>query len=538
MADQFMLKAVLSANAAGMLGTLKAVNTATRTTRKYLLDVGKSATALAGQVGLPLGLIGGALSAFSIAGVQSAIAGFAELTGQISDSAKGLGLSAEEYQRIIYIANQSGVAADAMGASMGRLNKNIAMAVAGKNKEFSSLMAKAGISMRNTNGSIKSATELLPELADLFQRNQNAGTQARMGNVALGKSWQALAALLNDGKKGIDDLTERHKMLGITIKDEVVAEGEKFGDQLTDLKLAVNSYGTVISAKLLPLMSPLIEKTIQWVVQNRELITTNVSAFITDMATSLQQVDWKGVVDGVRDFVNGCKDLIDWLGGTKNALIGLVLFMNIKTIAAFADLLGSTVRLGAGLIRFAIKAVPKMLGALGLLTTETGAAALATDGLTASTKAADAAASGLNKRLKTVLGTLGSIAIAAAPLAAMWGLKEWTGDPNDPETNIKSGERANWMQENIVKPTKGMLSWFGFDKDAGIEARRGLNRAELGGDAYPSLFDRAQSQQAGGKFTFEFVNAPEGLRLVGAPANSKHEINLDGGYSSFALGMP
>lgn len=538
MADQFMLKAVLSANAAGMLGTLKSVNQATKTTRKYLLDVGKSATNLAGQVGLPLGLIGGALSAFSIAGVQSAIAGFAELTGQISDSAKGLGLSAEEYQRIIYIANQSGVAADAMGASMGRLNKNIAMAVAGKNKEFASLMAKAGISMRNTNGSIKSATELLPELADLFQRNQNAGTQARMGNVALGKSWQALAALLNDGKKGIDDLTERHKMLGITIKDEVVAEGEKFGDQLTDLKLAVNSYGTVISAKLLPLMSPLIEKTIQWVVQNRELITTNVSAFITDMATSLQQVDWKGVVDGVRDFVNGCKDLIDWLGGTKNALIGLVLFMNIKTIAAFADLLGSTVRLGAGLIRFAIKAVPKMLGALGLLTTETGAAALATDGLTASTKAADAAASGLNKRLKTVLGTLGSIAIAAAPLAAMWGLKEWAGDPNDPETNIKSGERANWMQENLVNPTKGMLSWFGFDKDAGIEARRSLNRAELGGDAYPSLFDRAQSQQAGGKFTFEFVNAPEGLRLVGAPANSKHEINLDGGYSSFALGMP
>jgi len=479
MADNWQLKAVLSANAAGMLGTLKAVNTATRTTRKYLLDVGKSATALAGQVGLPLGLIGGALSAFSIAGVQQAIAGFAELTGQISDSAKGLGLSAEEYQRIIYIANQSGVAADAMGASMGRLNKNIAMAVAGKNKEFASLMDKAGISMRNTNGSIKSATELLPELADLFQRNQNAGTQARMGNVALGKSWQALAALLNDGKKGIDDLTERHKMLGITIKDEVVAEGEKFGDQLTDLKLAVNSYGTVISAKLLPLMSPLIEKTIQWVVQNRELITTNVSAFITDMATSLQQVDWKGVVDGVRDFVRGCKDLIDWLGGAKNALIALAVVMNMQTIAAFFGLIGATWRLVWGLGVLTVTAVPAAITSVRAL----GAAMLTTG------TAANA-----------MLGLLGKIGLVAGAGFIGWEL----------------GTKLN---ENIINPATQWLT-------------NGKNDT-LGGAIYDAM-----NPTVGGEITVKFDNAPSGMRVEQSGAKGPVAINTDVGYRGFATGMP
>ena len=178
-----------------------------------------------------------------------------------------------------------------------------------------------------------------------------------------------------------------------------------------------------------------------------------------------------------------------------------------------------------------------MLAALGLLTTETGVAALATDGLTASTKAADAAASGWNKSLKSVLGTLGSIAIAAAPLVAMWGAKEWAGDPNDPETNIKSGERANWMQQNLVKPTKGMLSWFGFDKDADIEARRNQNRSGLGGDAYPSLFGGGAAQPAGGKFTFEFLNAPAGMRLVDAPKNSSGDIDMSTGPNSFSTGM-
>ena len=44
MAQEWMLKAVLSANAEGMLKTLKAVNLATRSTRKHLMDVASSAS--------------------------------------------------------------------------------------------------------------------------------------------------------------------------------------------------------------------------------------------------------------------------------------------------------------------------------------------------------------------------------------------------------------------------------------------------------------------------------------------------------------
>lgn len=479
MADNWQLKAVLSANAAGMLGTLKAVNTATRTTRKYLLDVGKSATALAGQVGLPLGLIGGALSAFSIAGVQQAIAGFAELTGQISDSAKGLALSAEEYQRITFIASQSGVAADAMGASMGKLNKNIAMAVAGKNKEFSSLMAKAGISMRNTNGSLKSATELLPELADLFQRNQNAATQARMGNVTLGKSWQALAPLLNDGKQGIDDLTARYKQLGLVIDNDTVAAGEAFGDQVEQLQMVIKSYGNTITAKLLPALSPLIEKTIQWAVENRDLITTNVSAFITDMATALQQVDWKGVVDGTKEFIAGCKDLIEWLGGAKNTLIALVLFMNIQTIAALIGLIGSVGRLVWGLGVLTVTSIPAAIGALGRLGGALGLANASSGGL---------------------LGILGKIGLVAGA-----GFVGW--------------EIGTFLNDKVINPA---TSWLTDGKND-----------TLGGAIYDAM-----NPTVGGEITVKFDNAPSGMRVEQSGAKGPVALNTDVGYRSFATGMP
>lgn len=543
MADQFMLKAVLSANAAGMLGTLKAVNQATKTTRKYLLDVGKSANTLASHIGLPFAALSGLAAGFSVAGIKNAMVGLTDMEDSVSKIMDITGMTAGEIKRMQYVAKLSNVPFESLVDSTSKLNKNIHDAASGKNKNLASLFRSLHIETRGANGEIRTASDMLPELADAFNRNENPTLRATMGMALYGKEWKNMVPLLASGAKKLAERNARFKELGLDVGDEKAYQKKlqmisNFGDKMDDLSFVSKGFQNTIAAELIPVIEPLLTGLIKWTSANKEIVASQIKEHVKGFAEYLKTIDWGNVVSGVKAFGKGLGKLVDFVGGTQNALIGLVFFMNIKTIAAFADLLGSTVRLGAGLIRFAIKAVPEMLGALGLLTTETGAAALATDGLTASTKAADAAASGLNKRLKTVLGTLGSIAIAAAPLAAMWGVKEWAGDPNDPETNIKSGERANWMQENLVNPTKGMLSWFGFDKDADIEARRNLNRAELGGEAYPSLFNRGPAQSAGGKFTFEFLNAPAGMRLVDSPKNSSSEIDMSTGPNSFATGMP
>lgn len=100
MAQEWMLKAVLSANAEGMLKTLKAVNLATRSTRKHLMDVASSAGHLAANIGMPLGLIGAALGAFSVAGIKQAVTNFAELGDQVVKSSQRLGMSTDEYQQL------------------------------------------------------------------------------------------------------------------------------------------------------------------------------------------------------------------------------------------------------------------------------------------------------------------------------------------------------------------------------------------------------------------------------------------------------
>lgn len=499
MADNWQLKAVLSANADSMLRTLKSVNQATRSTRKYLSDVGTSAVKLAGHVGMPIGLIGGAMSAFSVAGLKQAVTNFAQLGDEVHKSAQRISVSTDDYQRFKYIAGQTGVSAEELGGSMGKLNKNIAMAAAGKNKDLAALFKRAGISMRGANGDLRSATDMLPELADLFQRNGNAAVQARIGIAVFGKSWQALAPLLQGGRDGIDQLNERYKRLGISVEENAIVAGEAFGDQMDDMRLVASSYGNTITAKLLPALAPLLEKTIKWAVANREMITTNISKFISDMADSLSKVDWSGVVKGIGDFVSGVRDFINWVGGAKNALIGLIVVMNAQAIAATLALLGSIARLGFALGGLALKALAPV-APLQTLTT----------GMTAA-----------NARAATMVNTMGRLGAAMGVAGAAFA--GW--------------EIGKLLNEYVIDPAAQLVTG---NKDAtlGTALYDAFNNDPMQSNGRPSLVNPQSRGKVEGQVNININGLPPGSRVEQVAGGGNMPLNLSAGYRSAALGMP
>jgi hypothetical protein len=496
MADKFSLKAVLSASAGGLMKTLKQVNQATRTTRKYLGDVGSSAANLAGRVGVPLGLISGVLGGFSIAGITQAVRGFADLAGQIDDTARGIGVSGVEFQRLSYFAKMGGVSAEEMTASIGRLNKGIALAAAGKNKDLAGLFKRAGISLRDANGQLRSGSELLPQVADLFARNGNAAVQARMGNVVFGKSWQSLAPLLNDGSEGINKLTQRYKQLGLGISEDAIKQGAEFGDQLDDLRMVVDSYGLQISAKLLPVMGPLIERTIQWAAANRELITTRVSNFIGEFARHVSMIDWNGIVQGANSLVREARDLVQFVGGARNALIGLVLFMNASAILATLSLAGAVMRVTWSLGVMTATSIPAAIGAVGKLGTAMGLAGVSAG---------------------TLLGLLGKVAAVGAAGFVGWEI----------------GKRLNdWAINPLAKMLTG-------DKDAtlGTALYDMFNKDPMAGTSTRSIV-APPSKARDDKLVIDFNNAPAGMRVQQTRGGAAAPAQVNVGYSSAALGIP
>lgn len=552
-----MLKAVLSAKDS-MSPALKTIAKNAQTTRKYLLDVGSSAVNLAGHIGMPLGLISGALAAFSVAGIKQAVTAFALLGDEVVKSAKRIGVSTDEYQRIKYVAGQSGVAAEELGASMGKLNKNIAEAAAGKNKDFLSLMNKLQISLRGSNGELRAGVDILPELAEAFKRNQGAAIQARMGNTALSKSWQTLAPLLNGGREGIDQLNERYKMLGISVEENALVAGEAFGDQMDDLRQVMGSYGNTITAKLLPVLSPLLEKTIEWAVANRALITTRVSGFINDIAVSLSKVDWDGVIAGVGNFVNGVRSFIGWIGGARNALILLAVVINAQTLVALFGLVGALGRAGLAFVAMAAKAY--LAGNTSLLAmARVGIVALATAGPLGILGMAFTSMAGLAAGAGGIIsGAMGAVTLAirgvgaammANPLGMILGLataavliwqnwetlKGWFGGFFD-WIGEKFQSLLGWARD-LVKLAGGI---FGGGDAAAAGGGASLSAFDLdapvAGGGQPSLVGAAQVR-ASGKIEVSFKDAPPGMRVEQVSNNGDVPVNADVGYRSFATGM-
>lgn len=539
MADNWQLKAVLSANSDSMVKALGDVSKMAKTARKYLGDVGSAAGKVGTGLGLPVAALSGILGGFSLMAVKNAVVGFTEMGEAVKNGALKTGMSVQEFQKMKYVAEQSGTSIDDLGASVSKLNKNIGAAASGRNNQLASLMKRLGISMRDANGDIVRGIDILPKLADAMKRNKSSGMKDLMGATMFGKSYAAILPMLLEGSAGIQANLDRMAKLKGVLDDSDIDAAKDLGDSFKDLSMVTKGFQVTIAKELTPVIRPLVDDLTAWWVANKKLVGVEVSKMAKDLGEWVAKIDFKQILKDTSGFVKSLGRLVDMVGGAKNALIGLVLYMNIQTIMAIGGLIGSIGRLGWAFAAFAIKSIPKVLLALGLYEAETIVAAGTTDALTVSTKAADAAALGWVKNLKAVFGVLGQIAIAAAPLAVMWGVKEWAEDTEHDQ------ERVSGIQNNMAAPAKSMLSMFGFDKDAEIERRRAANRAELdGGAEFPgaaprsSLLAPAARVNASGVIEVTFKDAPPGMRVEQTKAGGDVPINSSVGYRSYATGMP
>lgn len=394
MADQFSLKAILSA-VDNLSPVLRSVNAAAKGTRKYLGDVGTSMNGLASKFGIPLGIVSTIAAGFGIGAIKKAVVAFTELGEEVQKGAFKAGMSNAEYQRMKYVTEQAGLGAEAMQASMGKLNKNIGAAASGKNKDLVSLFQTLHIPLKGANGQIRSAADMLPQLADAFVKNKDAVKQAAIGNAFFGKSYQEMLPFLNEGSEGIQKSLDRFAKLKGVISDEDLSGAKEFGDKLADLNFVTKGFQMTIAKELVPVLSPMVEQFVQWAAANKKLIGSEVKKVVQELVTAVKSVDWNVFIQGVKDTASSIGGFIEKVGGLKNALIVLAVVMNIQTIAAAVGLIGSLGRLGLALFG---------------VTTQAGLAAASMGAFAASQSVSAALTSSLVSAAKST-GLLGAAAL-------------------------------------------------------------------------------------------------------------------------------
>lgn len=173
--------------------------------------------------GLALGL--------AIKGAANFVKQQLDMVGSLGEVAQQLGVTTRDLQVYREIGAQVGVTQEDMDRGLQKLTLSIGKASLGA-KGQGDAFAQLGISVRNSSGQIKTAGQILPEIADGLSRIKDPAQRAAMEVAIFGKAGQKLDTVLTGGAKSIEAATRRAEELGLIIGDDLVQAADSAADSI------------------------------------------------------------------------------------------------------------------------------------------------------------------------------------------------------------------------------------------------------------------------------------------------------------------
>ncbi len=188
------------------------------------------------------GFVGG----FALAGIEQAIQSGLDYASSLGEVAQQLGITTRTLQEYRYAATQVGIEQSDMDAALGRLTRTLGAADEGAKKQAGAFAA-LGISVRDSNGHLKTTDTVLPELVAAFSRIEDPARRATLEVDLFGKAGQKLDTLLAGGTGQVDQLRDAASRLGLVLSEEQIANADNTADKLAELKqvLEANIAGAV-----------------------------------------------------------------------------------------------------------------------------------------------------------------------------------------------------------------------------------------------------------------------------------------------------
>ncbi|MGX9966066.1 phage tail tape measure protein [Roseomonas sp. F4] len=332
--------------------------------------VGRRMAGLAGAVrGVGFGIIGlGAAAGLSAGGLLAMVRATIDQTGALDDLANRLGISANALSGLQYAAQLAGVPAEALGSSLERLQRGLAEAAAGNNDNLAALFRRLGISLRDSNGRLRTAADIMPQLADGFARNTNAATRTRMAMALFGRAGGPLINVLRGGSDALrEQMAEWERLHGTVGNDAVQAQAE-MGDSLDRVSTAIGGVRFALASRLAPVMIPLLDRLATWISNNRELIATRVAEWAERIGTAIANWDIGALVERLGRWAETAAAITEALGGLQSVLAIMAGLALLPVVSALASLAVSLTALGVSALVFSpAGAVIAALAALALL---------------------------------------------------------------------------------------------------------------------------------------------------------------------------
>ena len=307
--------------------------------RNRLSDLGASLSSVARGMGI-FGLVAGGAAAMGGAALARSVL---DAAGAVQDASEVTGVAVENLQKWHAVAGMAGVSTEDVDNSMVKLNKSLFGAANGE-KKSAALFKSMGIAVRNADGSIRRIDDVLPQVAEAFDRTHDPATRTAMAMTLFGKSGAKLIPILAKGK-GLSEALAEAQRKGIVVSESSIAAMDDLGDNMGMLGAQVRGIAGNIMGELAPSLTPLVQGFSEWLATNKDLIKSNVTGFVKDLADKIKNVDWAAVADGAKTFFNAVVWFVSSGALTKLA-IGMAAIKAIQIGGSFVTAGKDVVSLG------------------------------------------------------------------------------------------------------------------------------------------------------------------------------------------------
>jgi hypothetical protein len=144
-------------------------------------------------------------------------------TDAILENAQKMGVSSAAYQKMSFLADQTGTSVAAVGVAIRAMSK----ATDTQKESFEEI----GVAIRDANGRMKDQETLFRDTMLALSRMPESTERAAIAMRLLGKSAQELAPALNSGEEALRDYFETSKN-AVTASDRLVEASDRYSDSM------------------------------------------------------------------------------------------------------------------------------------------------------------------------------------------------------------------------------------------------------------------------------------------------------------------
>lgn len=203
------------------------------------------------KLGITLGAVAAARFAFKFVDDVRA------LGDTIDKTTASLGISRQAFQEWEFVVGLGGVKTQELNVSLRTLQKSMAESADGV-ATYKDEFDRMGISVTDSTGTLKSADQVLMEMADGLQTLDSETQKVATAQILLGRSGSKMLPVFAKGSKGVAKFKEEAHELGGVLSDELIDSAVNLTDDVWRFDFAMRGIKSTIGVILLPIVSKLV----------------------------------------------------------------------------------------------------------------------------------------------------------------------------------------------------------------------------------------------------------------------------------------